>query len=320
MSKKAILLLQEMKPEQVEALQTIAPEYVVVEGWGEGPLEFPLDDIEITYGWDNTKGTALLDSPTSQLKWIHVHSAGVDYLDLDRMKEKNIILSNSSGIHGIPIAETVFGMLLSYTRGIRQAVKDQSIKKWDRSGQLIELRDCTIMIVGTGSIGSQVGRLAKAFGMKTIGVNRSGSEVEYMDCIIKQPDLIHHLQEADIIINILPLTDLTHYFFNKSIFSQMKNGTMFINVGRGQTVKTDDLIEALDAGNIAFAGLDVFESEPLPSDDPLWDREDVLITPHISGMASHFKKQLFAIFEENLKAYINGNDLPRNKVEYDRKY
>lgn len=319
MSKKGILLVQEMTPEQIKTIQLIAPEYELVEGFKEA-TEFPFDDIEIVYGWDNKKVTLMLESTSSHLRWLQVQSAGVDYLNLARMKDKNILLTNGSGIHAIPIAESVFGMILSYTRGIHQAMKDQIIKKWGEREQIIVLQDYTIMIVGTGSIGSQVARLAKTFGMKTIGVNRSGGEVEYMDTIIKQPELINHIKEADIVINILPLTDLTRGLFDETVFSQMKDKTVFINVGRGQTVNTNDLIKALDSEKIAFAGLDVFESEPLSEESPLWEREDVLITPHISGLVRHFKEQFFAIFEENLKEYVNGNDLPKNKVEYERSY
>jgi len=319
MSKKGIWLVQKITAEQRKIIQSIAPEYKLVEGWSEEATTFPLDDVEIVYGWDK-KCSTLLESTSSHLRWLQVQSAGVDYLDLDRMEEKNILLTNGSGMHAVPIAESVFGMLLSYTRGIHQAIKDQSIKKWGNRDRLIELRECTIMIVGTGKIGLQIGRLAKAFGMKTIGVNRSGREVEYMDSIIKQAEVINHIKEVDIVVNILPSTNLTRHLFDKTVFSQMKEGTVFINVGRGQTVHTNDLINALDSGKIAFAGLDVFETEPLAEDSPLWEREDVLITPHISGQIRHFKELLFAIFEENLRAYVNGNDLPRNKVEYERSY
>ena len=170
MSKKGIWLAQEMTPDQIRTIQLIAPEYELVEGFKEA-TELPLDDIEIVYGWDKRNVNLMLESTSSHLRWLQVQSAGVDYLNLARMKDKNILLTNGSGIHAIPIAESVFGMILTYTRGIHQAMKDQSIKQWGERQQIIVLQDCTIMIVGTGSIGSQVARLAKAFGMKTIGVN-----------------------------------------------------------------------------------------------------------------------------------------------------
>jgi len=320
MTKKSILLMQETTKEQLQTLKELAPEYELIKGWETDGKEISLESVEIIYGWTGQYSQELLENEKSQLKWAQGKAAGVDFLDLGKLKQKNILLTNGSGIHSVPIAESVFGILLAYARGIQKSVKDQQTKTWEQVDKLMELHGKTIMIVGTGKIGLEVGRLAKAFNMKTIGVNRSGRDVEYMDQLIKQPELVDQVKQADIVINILPHTDQTHYFFNQDIFSQMEKGTLFVNVGRGPTVKTDDLIAALDNGQIAFAGLDVFETEPLPEESALWDREDVLITPHITGIAEHFKKRLFAIFEENLKAYLAEEKLPVNLIDYDQQY
>lgn len=312
MTKKSILLIQETTTEQLQALKELAPEYELIKGWETDWEDISLESIEIIYGWTGQYSKELVENEKSHLKWAQGKAAGVDFLDLEKLKQKNILLTNGSGIHSVPIAESVFGILLAYARGIQKAVKDQQTKTWDQVDELMELHGKTIMIVGTGKIGVEVGRLAKAFNMKTIGVNRSGRDVEYMDQLIKQPELVDQVKQADIVINILPHTDKTHYFFNQDTFSQMKEGTLFVNVGRGPTVKTDDLIAALDNGQLAFAGLDVFETEPLPEESALWNREDVLITPHITGIAEQFKKRLFAIFEENLKAYLAEEKLPVN--------
>lgn len=320
MTRKSILLIQETTKEQLQTLKELAPEYEVIKGWETDGKEVSLESVEIIYGWTGQYSQELLENEKSRLKWAQGKAAGVDFLDLERLKQKDILLTNGSGIHCVPIAESVFGILLAYARGIQKAIKDQQIKTWDQVDKLMELHGKTIMIVGTGKIGVEVGRLAKAFNMKTIGVNRSGRAVEYMDQLIKQAELVDQVKQADIVINILPHTDQTHYFFNQDIFSKMKEGTLFVNVGRGPTVKTDDLIEALDNGQLAFAGLDVFEIEPLPEESALWDREDVLITPHITGIAEQFKKRLFAIFEENLKAYLAGEKLPVNLIDYDQQY
>ena len=320
MNRKGIWLLQETTPEQLEMIAEIAPDYELIMGWTNEDNDFPKEDIEILYGWNKKLCSPLLEMSNSNLRWIQVQSAGVDYMNIELLKKKNILLSNGSGIHAIPISESVFGMILAYTRGIQKSMKDQSKSIWDRNHPIIELHNSTIMIVGTGQIGTQVGKIAKAFGMKTIGVNRSGREVENMDIVVPQKNISNYLYEADIVVNILPLTDLTRYFFNKELFSQMKDGSIFINVGRGPSVKTSDLIDALNSGKLSFAGLDVFEEEPLPTDSPLWTMENVLITPHISGLARHFKKRLFDIFSTNLKAYVKGEDLPRNKIDYERNY
>lgn len=312
--------MQETTKEQLQTLKELAPGYKLIKGWEMDEKEIPLKSVEIIYGWTGQRSEELLTDDKHTLKWVQGKAAGVDFLDLEKLERNKILLTNGSGIHSIPIAESVFGMLLAHARGIQQAVKNQQTKTWNQVNKLMELHGKTILIVGTGKIGVEIGRLAKAFNMKTIGVNRSGRDVDYMDLLIKQPELKEQVKQADIVVNILPHTDQTHYFFNEDIFSQMKEGTLFINVGRGPMVKTDDLIKALDNGKLAFAGLDVFETEPLPENSELWGREDVLITPHITGIAEHFKKRLFAIFEENLKAYLAGEDLPRNLIDYDQQY
>lgn len=321
MSKKGIWLLNDIKPEHLEKLKELAPDHKVINS-NDGENDFPVEDIEIVYGWDKKKAeeAKLLETEDSQLKWIQVSSAGVDYMDLDTLKERSILLTNASGIHSVPIAESVIGMLLAYCRKIQQAIADQAQHYWREDQRLIELSGKTIMIVGTGNIGKELGRLSKAFNMKTIGINRSGREVENMDHIYQQPEIIDHLEKADIVVNILPLTSETEAFFDQKMFAEMKEGTLFINVGRGPTVNTEDLIQALDDGKVSFAGLDVFETEPLPEDSPLWDRKDVLVTPHISGNAEHYNTRLFNIFEENIQAFVEGEELPRNLVDYDKSY
>lgn len=323
MNKRGIWLLNEMKPEQFKKTEELAADYDLIKGWEEGSnLDYPVEKIEIVYGWNKKKvqQAGLLEAEDSQLKWIQTSSAGVDYMDLDYLKEQGILLTNASGIHSVPIAESVFAMVLAHGRSIQQAIKDQAEHIWGEEHKLTELSGKTMMIVGTGHIGKEVGRLAKAFNMNTIGINRSGKEVEYMDTIYQQPDLINYVEKADMVVNILPLTSETKHYFDENIFSHMKEGTVFVNVGRGPSVKTEDLIRALDDGKIAFAGLDVFEAEPLEKDSPLWDRKDVLITPHISGNAEQYNTRLFDIFEENLQAYAAGNELTKNVIDYEKSY
>lgn len=320
MKKKGIWLLIDTTPEQLDMIKKVAPDYELYRAKTKEDINFSLEDVEIVYGWNKVLCKPLLTSSGQSLKWIQAMSAGVDYMDFEYLKANNILLTNGSGIHPIPVAESVFGMILAFTRGIFSSIKNQKNKIWERTAPMTELPECTIMIVGTGQIGTQVGKLAKAFGMRTIGVNRSGRPAEYMDEVVLQRDMVNHFYKADIIVDILPLTELTHHLFNKETFSKMKENTMFINVGRGPTVNTRDLIDALNNGKLAYAGLDVFEEEPLATDSPLWDMDNVMITPHIAGFARHFKKRVFEIFYENLQAYVNGQDLPRSKVDYDRNY
>lgn len=321
MTEKGILLLKEIKSEDMKKLEKAAADYTLIKAWdNDNVWDFPKEKIEILYGWDKEIGTGLLNDDHSQLKWIQASSAGVDFMDFDKLEEKGILLTTASGIHSIPISESVFGMLLAYTRGIQKSILNQTEKNWQIPKGMEELNEKTMMIFGTGHIGSEVGRLAKAFNMKTIGINHSGRKVETMDVIYKQEAFLDHLREADIIVNSLPLTDETENFFDKKAFDKMKEGSLFVNVGRGPSVNQSDLISALNSGPVSFAGLDVFDDEPLESSSPLWEMSNVIITPHISGVAEKFRTRLFRIFEANLNAYLSGNNLPKNLVDYGKEY
>ncbi|MBC9809656.1 MULTISPECIES: phosphoglycerate dehydrogenase [Carnobacterium] len=320
MKNKGIWLLQETTPEQLQRVKDLAPDYEVIDGFSDSTLNFPAADIEIVYGWSSAKSDFLLENKDSHLKWIQAKSAGVDTMNLSLLNEKNIILTNASGIHGVPIAESVFGMLLADTRGIKKAINQQTNKVWSQTESLVELKGKTMMIIGMGQVGKEVARLAQAFGLNVIGVNRSGNPVTEVSEIIKQDQIPKHIKRADFVVNILPLTSETTNYYDDSFFTSMKKGAGFINVGRGPSVDTDALIRQIKNGQIGFAGLDVFKEEPLAKDSPLWDLPEVLITPHISGVAEHFKKRLFAIFEENLTAYVAGEELPRNVIDYKYNY
>ena len=320
MKNKGIWLLQETTPEQLQRVKELALDYEVIDGFSDSTLNFPTADIEIVYGWSSAKADFLLENKDSHLKWIQAKSAGVDTMNLSLLNEKNIILTNASGIHGVPIAESVFGMLLADTRGIKKAINQQTNKVWSQTESLVELKGKTMMIIGMGQVGKEVARLAQAFGLNVIGVNRSGNPVTEVSEIIKQDQIPKYLKRADFVVNILPLTSETTNYYDDTFFTSMKKGAGFINVGRGPSVDTDALIRQIKNGQIGFAGLDVFKEEPLAKDSPLWDLPEVLITPHISGVAEHFKKRLFAIFEENLTAYVAGEELPRNVIDYKHNY
>lgn len=314
---KYILALRELQPEHQKRVEEIAPDHKVIRSIEEADA---IEDIEILYSWKKDQGTELLNNDKNQVKWIQTASAGIDYLDLEELEKQKIILTNSSGIHAKGIAESTMAMILNYTRGIGHSLKAQLNAEWSELETLIELEEKTIMIVGTGEIGKQVGKLAKAFDMKTIGINRSGDHADHMDEQHTQDDLSEVIGQADIVVNILPLTDETEDFFDKERFSNMKEQSIFINVGRGGSVVTDDLIDALENGNLAYAGLDVLHEEPLPEDHPLWKRDDVLITPHISGHLENYDRHLFPIFEKNLKAFVENESLPVNVVDYSKGY
>lgn len=171
-----------------------------------------------------------------------------------------------------------------------------------------------MLIVGTGQIGQQLAKFAKGLNLQVYGVNTSGHVTEgFIECY-SQKNMSKIIHEMSIVVNILPLTETTKHLYNQALFEKMAPETIFVNVGRGASVATNDLITALNNKTIAFAALDVFEEEPLPEDSPLWEMQNVLLTPHISGMTPKFKSKLLAIFIPNLNQFVTDQTLVKNQV------
>ncbi|NGZ74843.1 D-2-hydroxyacid dehydrogenase [Saccharibacillus alkalitolerans] len=313
-----ILTLYEFSEEQAEQIRDIAPDYELISATTKEVTPEQIREADILVGWNRKTEEAALES--DRLKWVQAWSAGVDYFPMDRFEEKKVLLTNAGGVHAIPISEHIFAVLLAMTRNLHGNIRSQVRGKWDKGGTYGEASGQTMVIVGTGHIGRATAKLAKAFGMKTIGVRHSGRPEEYIDEMYKTDGLEQAFAQGDVIVNILPLTDETHHFFDKESFSRMKKGALFINVGRGPSVDTEALIEALDSGILSGAALDVFEQEPLPEDHPLWKREDLILTPHVAGNTDHYEERAADIFIDNLKAFVRGETLPRNLVDYSRKY
>lgn len=312
---KQILILFELLDDQIEELKMSAKEYDVI---------FSLDDakadsLEIVLGWSDEL-IPFIEEENSQLKWVQYPFAGVDVLPLELFEEKGILLTSGSGIHTYAVTESAMGLLLGYTRGIVKAAYNKREENWVDEKNLYELNGKSMMILGTGNIGQHLAQVAQAFGMETIGINRSGRSVENMDKQYVQEDLADVIGQADIVVNILPATKQTHHLFNEELFSKMKKGSIFINVGRGETVETKALLAALDEGHLTFAGLDVFEEEPLPTGDPIWSHDKIVMTPHIAGRVENYPKHLYPLFMENFEAFSQDEELPKNLVALENGY
>lgn len=308
--KKTILITQELMPKQIGELKELASDYTIIQSLKGAPAQ----TIEIILGWSDNL-IPLIESDESNVKWIQYPYAGVNKLPLQLFAEKGILLTNGSGIHAHAVTETTMGLILGMTRNIVEASKNQQAKRWYTPDHSYELNGKSLLIVGAGNIGEQLGKVAQAFGMKTIGINRSGKKIKYMDEQFIQSELPDIIGQADIVVNILPDTEATKNLYDARLFSRMKDGAYFINVGRGETVVTEDLLEALDQDKLQGASLDVFDEEPLPADHPLWSHEKVLMTPHIAGQVENYAKHLFPIFVENFEAFKQKKELPRNLVD-----
>lgn len=313
--KKQILILRDLHDDQLEDLKKIGQSYDLIQSLDKVEVEH----LEIILGWTDAL-VPILRNEQSNVKWIQYPFAGVNDLPLNLFQEKKILLTNGSGIHKSAVAESAIGLILGMTRNIVTAAKNQDEEKWVDLNNLYELNGKSIMVVGAGQIGAHLGQIAKGFGMHTIGINRSGRKIENMDKQYTQSEMPEIVDQADIVVNILPATPETHHLFERELFSKMKQNAIFVNVGRGETVDTEALIEALDNGKLLFAGLDVFEEEPLPSGHPLWSHPKVILTPHIAGRVEDYPAHLYPLFRKNLIAYMNNEELPENLVEYEYGY
>lgn len=316
---KSIVCLQKLTSEQQESIRASAPGYTLLQGDAKQPDLQQLAQAEIIIGWAKGISDTVLQ-PASPLRWVQTWSAGVEKMPLGKLEERGILLTNSSGVHAQPIAAVIFGFMLLFTRNLHTAVRNQQKRYWGSEDSESELTGKTAVIAGTGSIGSETARIAKAFHMKTLGISRSGKSAEHFDQVVSTGQLQDAVREGDFIINTLPLTDETTQLFDATIFSAFKQGSYYINIGRGATTNTEALLEALNSGRLRGAGLDVFEQEPLPEDHPLWAMEQVVITPHNAGTTDRYADRVVEIVTDNLKTYLESGKLVRNQVDYSRQY
>ena len=275
-------------------------------------------DSEVLAGFSPVRDGFLNNT---NLKWVQFWGAGVDKFPIAEMKEKGIILTNTSGVHANQISESIFAFMLAYSRGFYKFLPNQRNKVWEsNNGLLGEIHGKTLGILGVGAIGAETAKIAKAFGMNVLGLRRSGGEAPYTDKCYKTNEVISLLKDSDYVVNILPLTPETEGFMDKAKFEAMKKTAVYISVGRGKTTNQQDLINALKSGQIAFAGLDVTEPEPLPPTDPLWSLENVIITCHSAGGSDKYDERAMDIFLENVEAYVKTGAPVRNVVNLDLYY
>ncbi|MDP2638298.1 MAG: D-2-hydroxyacid dehydrogenase [Candidatus Levybacteria bacterium] len=259
-------------------------------------------------------------SSTKNLKWIHSFSAGADKILTEEVKKSDVIVSNSSGIHAIPIAEHVLGLMLIFTRKFYDTFRKQQQKIWQNNQDATELRGKTVLVVGLGHIGEEVARLVNLLGANVIGIkNNIKDKPDFMSEIYTSDQIDSILPKADFTVLCLPLTLATHHLFNLSKFKKMKKSSVIINIGRGELINEKELIQALEEKIIAGAGLDVTEEEPLPKESKLWNMENVVITPHHSGLSEKYMDRAIDLFCINLKAYLERKKLP-NSVDKDKGY
>jgi phosphoglycerate dehydrogenase-like enzyme len=262
-----------------------------------------------------------------RLKWVHGHYAGINVF-LGKPIISRLRISCNSGVAAANIGEYVLMMMLMFSRRLTRLLAYQARSDWpaDRWNQFMprELRGLTVGIIGYGSIGREVARLARSFGMQVLATKRDptrlsddswqvpgvGDPVGNLAHRIYPPDRLHEvLPQCDFLVVAVPLSSATRHLIGASELQSMKRDAILINVARGDVVDERALIEALRDGVIAGAGLDVFEREPLPADSPLWQMPNVVISPHISGLSPLYGDRAMALLAENLRRYLEGEAL-----------
>lgn len=258
----------------------------------------------------------------SNLKLLQLESAGTGVYINDGVLPKGAFLANSTGAYGLAISEYMVSVALMLYKKLHLYRDNQLLHEWKDEGRVKSIEDSTTLVVGLGDIGGEFAKRMKKMGSHTIGIKRTiGSKPDYLDELYTMDSLNELLPKADIVAVSLPETKATIKLFNKEKFGLMKNGAVFLNVGRGTLVETDDLCDAVENGKILGAGVDVTDPEPLPKEHRLWDIKGIFVTPHISG-GHHLIQTLDRIVDiaaKNLGLLNEGKEL-ENLVDFQTGY
>ncbi|HUT20934.1 MAG TPA: D-2-hydroxyacid dehydrogenase [Anaerolineae bacterium] len=312
-------------PGALEQVRKLAPHMEVLVTEDRSEIEHALHDIEIAAR--RFPHDLVMQAP--KLRWLQQWGAGADWLlRYPEVRDREFTLTNASGVHAIPITEHILAVMLSFARQLHHAVRAQLDREWDRPNRggfspqqpIFELHGKTLLLIGVGAIGQRTAEVASAIGMRVLGARRNpGQAVPGVEAMYGPHQLFRVLPEADFVVLTVPLTPDTRGLIGEPELRAIRPDAYLINIGRGGTIQEDKLAQALREGWIAGAGLDVFESEPLPADSPLWQMENVIITAHYAGLTPHYEQRALDIFLDNLARYVAGESL-RNIVDKDLVY
>lgn len=247
-----------------------------------------------------------------RLRWLHTMSAGVERLLIPEITQRDgFTLTNNSGSYDVPIAEFVMAAMLAAVKRLPDYARAQERAHWDKDRDHMELRDATLVVLGTGSIGGEVARLASAFGMRVIGVRRrlDGSTVPGVERLVGPDRLAEVVGDADFLAVTAPLTSATRGIVSREVIARMKPTAWIVNIARGAIVDEAALLEALKERRIAGAAIDAWWTEPLPPGSEWWSLPNVIATPHVSNSSPRVRERTLALFLENLRRWKSGEPL-----------
>lgn len=306
-----------------EAVRRRWPEMRVVHLPNYDRLEAELPDTQIFVGYSIRPKQLQW---ARQLKWIHSTAAGVAQLTYPELRESGITVTNASGVHSIPIAEHVIGMLLALARRFPDALRYQIKNRWaqqeiwDAKPHPGELHGAVLLLIGFGEVGKEIARRAQTFGMKIQAVTRSGrGESSLAEKIYPATELEAALAQADFVVVAAPETPETQNLIGARQFAVMKSTAFVVNVARGSLIDEAALAAALEQKKIAGAAIDVAAEEPLPPESPLWRCDNIFITPHLAAASEHLWPRQTDLLLQNLELWFAGKEL-QNKVDFNRGY
>lgn len=302
--------------QQLDALRGVAPGVEVVAVADTAELAKEAADADAVIGGDDAVcDERVLAAGGKRLRWVAVMSAGVEScLGKPGIDRAGLTTTNMRAVAGPVMAEHTLALMFALSRSLQVSIGRQATGQgWNRGfagSQPQALEGKTLLVVGLGGIGTEVARRAHALGMTVIATrNSSRTGPDYVSRVGLPEDLPAMIGEADVVVSALPLVPATTRLFDAKMFARMKKNAFFINVGRGGSVVTDDLVAALNAGTIAGAGLDVTEPEPLPKDHPLWKAKNIIITPHMSAQSDLGQAARIAILREQVRRFAAGDKL-----------
>ena len=304
-----IILLGQANDRLCERLRALVPDAEITAPDDAGALE----RAQIIYG--GVKPAQIAGARS--LNWLQLVSAGANRWPLEELSARGVRVTTTSGIHAQPIAEQMFGMLLMKTRALDIALGEQPKHDWegfDYGPHLQRIAGKTLGLLGVGAIGAHAARIGRAFGMRVIGLRRSGENAPDVEAMFVPDARLEFFGQTDVVMNTLPLTAQTQGFMGRAEFAALPNGAIVINTGRGETLDTPALMKWMQSGRAGAALLDVTDPEPLPSDHPLWRVPGVFITPHYGGNHPDYTERADAIFLDNLGRFVRGEPL-KNQVD-----
>jgi phosphoglycerate dehydrogenase-like enzyme len=288
--------------EQLKRLEALGCEVVTWPNEREPVSEYHYD-ADILFSYRMFEYTDI--THFKNLKLIQLTSSGLDHVPLELIRERGILLCSARGIYSIPIAEWVILKVLEIYKKSRHFEAAQARALWKQNRQLYELYGKTVGIAGTGSIGTEIAKRAKAFGCSTVGLNTSGSLRPHFDQCYSTDKLHDFLKQSDVVVLTLPLTQKTSGLIDQKALSAMKEEAVLVNVSRGAVINEWDLLNHLGQGHLLGAALDVFNEEPLPPNHDLWRHPRVIATPHNSFLSVNVRDRAFDLAYDNIRAFIN---------------